>query len=151
MAGPAPWVEQKHVPEFVRSLDLMPTFIEWGGARPPEGIDGKSLVGLTRGEAAADWPDAVYCEHHGEVWGYQSQRMVRTSRWKYVFDPHSIDELYDLENDPGELVNRIDDPTCEAAREEMKARLLGWNDATNDMFQWLWVRWNFPEPIPPGG
>ena len=58
-------------------------------------------------------------------------------------------ELYDLENDAGELVNRIADPACQAVREEMKARLLGWNDATSDMFQWLWVRWNFPEPIPP--
>ena len=28
----------------------------------------------------------------------------------------------------------------------MKARLLGWNDATGDMFRWMWVRWNFPEP-----
>ena len=149
MTGPKPWVEQNRVPEFARSLDLMPTFVEWGGARPAEGIDGRSLASLARGEAVAEWPDSVYCEHHGEVWGYQSQRMVRTSRWKYVFDPHSLDELYDLENDPGELVNRIDDSACEAVREEMKARLLGWNDATNDMFQWHWVRWNFPKPIPP--
>ena len=33
---------------------------------------------------------------------------------------------------------------------EMKARLLGWNDATGDMFRWSWVRWNFPEPVLPG-
>ena len=33
--------------------------------------------------------------------------------------------------------------------EEMKARLIGWNDATGDMFQWNWVRWRFPEPISP--
>ena len=84
------------------------------------------------------------------MWGYQSQRMVRTSRWNYVLDPHAIDGRYDLESDPGELVDRIADPACDAVREEMKARLPGWNDATNDMFQWLWVRWNFPEPIPPG-
>ncbi len=32
----------------------------------------------------------------------------------------------------------------------MKARLIGWNDATADMFQWNWVRWNFPEPVLPG-
>ena len=33
---------------------------------------------------------------------------------------------------------------------EMKARLLGWNDATGDMLQWPWVRWNFPTPVLPG-
>ena len=31
----------------------------------------------------------------------------------------------------------------------MKARMLGWNDDTKDMFRWSWVRWNFPEPLPP--
>jgi hypothetical protein len=33
--------------------------------------------------------------------------------------------------------------------DEMKARLIGWNDATSDMFQWKWVRWNFPDPVSP--
>ncbi len=33
--------------------------------------------------------------------------------------------------------------------DEMKARLIGWNDATSDMFQWKWVRWNFPNPVSP--
>ena len=32
----------------------------------------------------------------------------------------------------------------------MKARPIGWNDATADMFQWNWVRWKFPEPVLPG-
>ena len=36
-----------------------------------------------------------------------------------------------------------------AALDEMKGRLIGWNDATGDMFRWNWVRWNFPQPIPP--
>ena len=75
--------------------------------------------------------------------------MVRTERWKYVYDPHAIDELYDLASDPAELVNRIDDASLASVVEEMKARLLGWNDATNDMLQWRWVRWNFPEPVAP--
>ena len=30
---------------------------------------------------------------------------------------------------------------------EIRARLIGWSNATNDMFQWDWVRWNFPEPV----
>ena len=146
--GPEAWVTPGAPQAFVRSLDLMPTFIEWAGAEPPEGIDGMTLAGLTRGESP-EWPDSVYCEHHGEVWGYQSQRMVRTERWKYVYDPHAIDELYDLASDPAELVNRIDDASLASVVEEMKARLLGWNDATNDMLQWRWVRWNFPEPVAP--
>jgi len=136
----------RRVDSFVRSLDLMPTFLEAAGVDPPGGIDGRSLLAFLRGERPRNWFESVYCEHHGEVWGYQSQRMVRTGEWKYVYNPHDADELYDVRQDPYEMQNRIDDPACAAALEEMKARLIGWNDATSDMFQWNWVRWNFPEP-----
>ena len=149
MRGPRDLAPRGDIGAFARSMDLMPTFVEWAGARVPEGLDGRSLAPLARGERVAGWPDAVYCEHHGEVWGYQSQRMVRTRRWKYVYDPHSTDELYDLHEDPGELVNRVEDPACREVLREMQARLLGWNDATGDIFQWRWVRWNLPEPLAP--
>jgi hypothetical protein len=47
------------------------------------------------------------------------------------------------------LRNLIDDASSADTLKQMKARLIGWNDATDDMFQWDWVRWNFPEPILP--
>lgn len=75
--------------------------------------------------------------------------MVRTTRWKYLYAPHTKDELYDLHEDPAELKNLKDSPEHEDVLSEIKARLMGWNDATNDMFQWCWVRWNFPEPLLP--
>ena len=115
----------------------------------PEAIDAKSLVPLLQGENPAAWPDSVYCQSHGEVWGYHSQRMVRTAGWKYVYSPNDKDELYDLEGDPAEIKNRIDDTACTDILTTMKGRLLGCNDATNDMFQWQWIRWNFPDPIAP--
>ena len=144
-----PGVEARQVPEFVRLMDLMPTFIEWGGGEIPEELDAKSMVPLVHGERPADWPDSVYCESHGEVWGYSTQRMVRTERWKYVYIPHDLDELYDLEADPAEMNNLSEDPGHADALEQMKARLIGWNDATKDMFQWNWVRWSFPDPVSP--
>jgi arylsulfatase A-like enzyme len=149
--GPREWVTPGRINAFVRSLDLMPTFVEWSGSQISTSIDGRSLAPWGRGDKVKNWPDSVYCEHHGEVWGYHSQRMVRTERWKYVYDPHSMDELYNLEDDPGELFNRVNDSACCEVLQEMKARLLGWNDVTNDMFQWNWVRWNFPEPLLPDG
>lgn len=144
-----PGGESRVVSQFVRLMDLMPTFVEWGGGEIPEGLDAKSLIPLINGKHPEDWPDSVYCESHGEVWGYSSQRMVRTKRWKYVYTPHDMDELYDLEEDPGEMKNLINNADYADVLENMKGRLIGWNDATNDMFQWRWVRWNFPEPIAP--
>ena len=139
------------VSQFVRLMDLMPTFVALGGARLPQPVDGRSLVPLMQGEDPGDWPDSIYCESHGEVWGYSSQRMVRNEQWKYVYNPHDMDELYDLEADPWEMKNRINDSGSVDALQEMKGRLIGWNDFTDDMFQWNWVRWNFPEPILPCG
>ena len=39
-----PGVEVRQVTEFVRLMDLMPTFIEWGGGEIPGDLDAKSLV-----------------------------------------------------------------------------------------------------------
>ena len=75
--------------------------------------------------------------------------MVRTERWKYVYIPHDLDELYDSKTDPAEMDNLINDPERADVVKEMRARLIGWNDATRDMFQWKWVRWNFPKSISP--
>lgn len=41
--------------------------------------------------------------------GLYSQRMYRDNRFKLVWNPTDIDEFYDLQKDPYELVNRIDD------------------------------------------
>ena len=145
----APGVQAGRSDEFVRLMDLMPTILEFAGIESPNGIDGMSLSPLLAGGVPDDWPQSVYCEHHGEVWGYQTQRSVRTREWKYVYNPTDIDELYDLVLDPYEMRNLSNDETASAAANDLKARLIGWSDATGDMFRWNWVRWNFPEPILP--
>jgi len=43
-----------------------------------------------------------------------------------------MDELYDLEKDPYELVNLIDNPTQEDVLSDMKARLWEWQRKTYD-------------------
>jgi len=149
MKMPAGGPQGMRVDSFVRLMDLMPTLVELAGAPVPENLDARSLAPLLSGRTPTDWPDSVYAEHHGEVWGYNSQRMVRTRRWKYVYNPHDVDELYDMADDPFEMRNLIGDPSRAAVLTEMKARLLGWNDATKDMFKWPWPRWNFPDPVEP--
>lgn len=50
--------------------------------------------------------------------------MCRTETHKYVRRLYEKDELYDLVNDPGELVNRIDDQSCSDVLAELRERLL---------------------------
>ena len=58
--------------------------------------------------------------------------MCRTATMKYVYRLYEKDEFYDLEKDPGELCNRIDDPACAEAVARLRERLLRWTVETAD-------------------
>jgi len=59
--------------------------------------------------------------------------MCRTHDYKYVRRLYETDELYDLQKDPMELTNRIDDPDYADILAEMRDRLLTWYQATCDV------------------
>mgnify|MGYP003321653825 FL=1 len=52
--------------------------------------------------------------------------MVRTDRWKYIFYEGFEPQLFDLENDPQELVDRGADPACHAILIEHHDQLFEW-------------------------
>lgn len=85
--------------------DWAPTFLELAGA-PSRPMTGRSLVPLLRGKPVENWRMETYTQSNGnEVYGIQ--RAVWNDKWKYVFNAFDYDELYDLENDPGELHNLL--------------------------------------------
>ncbi|TYL38365.1 sulfatase [Natronococcus pandeyae] len=114
--------------------DLAATFLEMGDVDVPDSFDSRSLLPLLEndGDASVERPDSTFAQYHGDEFGLYTQRMVRTKRYKYVYNGPDIDELYDLENDPAELQNLIDHPGYEDARGEMRNRLVDWMDETED-------------------
>jgi arylsulfatase A-like enzyme len=59
--------------------------------------------------------------------------MVRTRRWKYVYDPGDpVDELYDLETDPWELTNVAHHPENASVVQALRRQLLDWSLRTQD-------------------
>jgi arylsulfatase A-like enzyme len=94
----------REVGEFVTLADFAPTFLELCGCRAPEGLTGRSIAPFLRDETPSDWPDAYYGQMNG-VELYYTQRVVQTKEWKYVYNGFDFDELYDLKNDPHEMVN----------------------------------------------
>ena len=118
--------------EFVNLVDLMPTFLDIGRARIPSNLDGRSIVPLLRGETVPDWSDDVFAEFHGYEPTLASVRMVRTRSWKYVYNPYSEDELYDMQSDPGELHNLATHLGYKHVLRRMKARMVNRLRETRD-------------------
>jgi arylsulfatase A-like enzyme len=124
---------------LVGSPALMPTILELAGVPVPPGRHVSSLVPWIADPTAAPDGDAAFAEYHGDEWGLYSMRMIRTRTAKYVYSPHGTDELYDLESDPHELVNRVDDPSYLGLRDELRVRLRTWMIETDDPLA-LWAR-----------
>lgn len=107
------------VHELVQSHDVAETLAVLGGdTLDAHAVD---LMPLLRGESECARETAV-AELHGQRFSY-TQRVVWHDRLKYVFNAFDFDELYDLEIDPGERVNRAADSAYRDRLERMTARL----------------------------
>jgi arylsulfatase A-like enzyme len=115
---------------FVSNMDLATTVLDIAGLSVPIEHDGRSLVPLLR-DPQSGWRDDLMSEFHGHRFLY-SQRMVRWSDYKYVFNAPDEDELYDLVQDPHELANLVDDPAHSEIAKEGRQRLLKWIRDTDD-------------------
>jgi arylsulfatase A-like enzyme len=94
------------VDDIIWLADIAPTLIDVGEATSSDEKTGSSLAPFLFGESPGDWRDDWYSQTNGnEV--YYTQRAVMTERWKYVYNAFDYDELYDLRDDPSELVNLI--------------------------------------------
>ena len=52
--------------------------------------------------------------------------MVREKRWKYIHHNSFRPQLFDLQEDPQELVDRGEDPACSKLRRGMQQLLIDW-------------------------
>ena len=94
----------------VHFLDLVPTVLEVCGIEKPDNVTlhGRSLFPILLNEdIPTDWRKEAVSSYNGQQFGLFCQRSLKTDGWKYVWNPTDIDEVYDLDKDPGELNNLI--------------------------------------------
>ncbi len=110
------------VDEPVSSLDLAASFYDWADIERPAEIQSRTL--RTMLEGGPETRDVAYCE-----WNQQPSRTgvelnlrtVRTKTAKLTLELISgAGELYDLSDDPDEMINRFDDPGKKALQSELK-------------------------------
>ncbi len=108
-------------------LDVAPTLAGVAGAEWPAPLRGRDLFAVSRDTGAGD--DAVF--------GFSNfpprtlpqvvadfARMVRAGRWKYVVYPSGGEQLFDLIDDPYEMVDRSMDPALRTVKQELSDRLI---------------------------
>lgn len=124
MTGPGIAPGENH--ELVLNIDVMPTLLELANIEIPDNLHGESLVPLLENKENIDWRDRFYYEAPEPQLGSWPLYAVRTQRYKYIrtYDINNRDsvvfeELFDLENDPYELTNMIDDPGLQEKAEEL--------------------------------
>lgn len=115
---------------LVGNLDVAPTILDTAGLSFQDKVDGASLIPLCMGQTSK-WRADLMCETHGHHDNHFG-RLVVTDRFKYIANQGQMDELYDLEKDPYEMVNLIDDPSQMDVLSDMKARLSDWMSKTQD-------------------
>jgi arylsulfatase A-like enzyme len=139
--------------ELVSLVDVLPTVCEIVGIPVPDGVQGRSLEPLLRGEPApSDVFSSIYAErgYGGQTYGPEERpplhfpyegttfdelntvtqsgtsRMVRCGDHKLVVHSTSEGELYDLRADPTEVVDLFDDPRHARLREKLTWLMLQW-------------------------
>ena len=110
-------------------MDLGPTVVEMAGADPMPATDGHSLWKTMTDGPDPNRPKETFSELVDQRIGGIPSRMVRRGPWKlYRNHDGTPPVLFNLEDDPGELVDLGADPALEGIRQELLDRLHdGWD------------------------
>ncbi len=130
--------------DLVWHADTRATVLDLADLPAEAGSEGQSLLPAMRGESTFD-RQTFACAYR------MSQRMIRDKRYKLIryferknFPPvdqlqeglptpgSSAEQLFDLESDPGELVNLINVPDLQEVRASLSAELVKWQQRVDD-------------------
>ncbi len=126
------------VKSLSQSIDYAPTMIDLAGVEIPENMQGRSLVPLINGNVPGDWRDDIFHDYVFEMYPGDIPKniAVRTDRYKlvrYTAPRPQYEQLFDLENDPLELHNLIDDPAYASIRRDLRERLSRYRQTLPDV------------------
>ncbi len=101
----------------VETIDIFPTFCELAGLPVSDHLQGRSFVPLLGDDPERTREDALTENSY--------RKALATERFRFVANiGDESDELYDVENDPWELHNLIDDPDYAEVASRMLRRTL---------------------------
>jgi arylsulfatase A-like enzyme len=132
--------------ELVLNIDVAPTLLDLAGISVPETMDGRSLASLISGERIR-WRDHFFFEHYCSpcmVPSYIARNVgVRFRNAKYLQwidvdarPGNNIEEYYDLDGDPMEARNLVDEPGYREAVESARKLFHTWRTENPSSFRY---------------
>ncbi|TWU66709.1 Arylsulfatase [Crateriforma conspicua] len=108
----------------VLNLDLPSTFLDYASVEIPERYQGDSIRRIVQGDAVDEWRTESFHEHFAVRNRIPAFEGLRNDQYKYVryFDHGGYEFLHDLQNDPEELTNLVDDPDYADVLAQMRKR-----------------------------
>ncbi len=152
-----PWEESIRVPGIMRfpgtvpagrtsnvlfsHVDFAPTFLSLCGLPVPADMQGSDLSRIATGNTEQG-PSSAFFQNFGpyRASGVEGAwRAVRTEQ--YLFARRESDPwlLYDLETDPYQLHNRIDEPAAAPLVRDLNSKLLQWMHRVGDSWSFDWT------------
>jgi len=119
MPGKIPAGETRE--ELVELVDIAPTIFDYVEVEKPNFFQGRSVKPLLDGEDYVE-RTSVFIEHRFPF--YESWKVVRTRALKYCVSGKGEEQLYDLWNDPNELIDVAHSCQYQAALDDMRTEML---------------------------
>lgn len=124
------------VTRMVQNVDVAPTVLAAAGLQAPATMPGKSFIPLLKADSTK-WRDKIFYEYFWEFDFPMTPTVfgVRTDKFKYIryYGIWDTNELYDLENDPAEAVNLINNPEYTEVAKKLAGELYDWLEQTKGM------------------
>lgn len=136
----------KTLDQLVSSLDIPPTILDFAGIEAPESMEGKSLIPLMANNKLP-WREEIFLENLYTGRDNPFCEGIRQGKWKYIrmYDGKldylekdvdfrdrkpDFEQLFNLEEDPGEYHNRIGEYEGTAFLEDIRIKCM---DYSNDL------------------
>jgi arylsulfatase A-like enzyme len=105
------------------NMDIFPTLCDLCGLKKPEGLEGRSLLGLMKGREDGRSRYALSENYRANA----AARMIRTGQWKFCHFKDDREQLFDLRNDPDEENNLVGRAEHRELAASLRSRALaGW-------------------------
>lgn len=154
--GPAVYEEITGIPLLVRKkgmieentrykkpvshIDITPTILDYMGVERSPVLEGKSMLPILK-DSKAPHKAEVFIEFgrftmaHDGHGGFAPYRACVTEDYKLCINLLDTDELYNLKDDPDEVVNLINSPEHAEIRDQLHDKILAWMNETRDCFR----------------